>query len=50
VTIAAGALRTGGLIRYARGKVTILDRPGLEASACECYAVVQAAFGASRLR
>lgn len=44
VTIAAGALRAAGLIHYARGKVTIIDREGLEASACECYGVVRAAY------
>jgi hypothetical protein len=49
VTIAAGALRDAGLIRYARGKIAIVDRPGLEASACECYGVVKAAFATARL-
>lgn len=49
VTIAAGALRDAGLIRYARGKIAILDRPGLEASACECYGVVKAAVATARL-
>ena len=49
VTIAAGALRGAGLIRYARGKITVLDRGGLEASACECYGVVKAAFETARL-
>jgi hypothetical protein len=44
VTVAAGALRDAGLIRYARGKITIVDRPGLEAASCECYGVVKAAF------
>jgi hypothetical protein len=44
VTVAAGTLRAAGLIRYSRGKITILDRDGLEASACECYGVVKAAF------
>ena len=49
VTIAAGALRGAGLIRYTRGKITILDREGLEASACECYGVVRAAFETAHL-
>jgi hypothetical protein len=42
VTVAAGSLRRAGLIRYHRGHVTILDREGLEARACECYAVSKA--------
>lgn len=37
VTEAAGVLQRAGLIRYARGMVTILDYPGLLAVACECY-------------
>ncbi len=37
VTEAAGTLQRLGLIRYARGVVTILDHPGLSAMACECY-------------
>ena len=41
VTEAAGALERRGLIRYKRGAITVLDRPGLEAHACECYAVVR---------
>ena len=38
-----GALRLqqAGLIRYARGHITVLDRAGLEQRACECYAVVK---------
>lgn len=44
VTQAAGALQDDGLIRYSRGKITVLDRPRLEARACECYAVVKAEF------
>jgi CRP-like cAMP-binding protein len=39
VTIAAGILRTAGLISYSRGKVKIIDRKGLEDAACECYAI-----------
>ena len=49
VTIAAGELRDAGLIRYTRGKITVLDRVGLEASACECYGVVRSAFERARL-
>jgi CRP-like cAMP-binding protein len=37
VTIAAGHLQDKGYIRYSRGHITILDRVGLEAQACECY-------------
>lgn len=44
VSIATGALQRAGLIRYRRGRMSILDRPGLAASACECYAVVHAEF------
>lgn len=41
VTYAAGRLQTAGLIKYARGRITILDRKGLEAAVCECYQVVK---------
>jgi len=41
VTEAALRLQTLGLIRYARGHISVLDRPGLEARTCECYAVVR---------
>ena len=40
VTAAAGALQKAGLISYSRGKIVILDRPGLEARSCECYRIV----------
>ena len=41
VTSAAGKLQQAGLIQYGRGHVSVLDRAGLEARACECYAVVK---------
>ncbi len=41
VTEAAGNLQDSGLIQYSRGRITVLDRPGLEARTCECYAVVK---------
>ncbi len=41
VTAAAGNLQECGLIEYQRGKVRVLDRPGLEKRTCECYAVVK---------
>jgi len=44
VTEAAGKLQSAGLIRYRRGVITVLDRPGLEARVCECYQVVKAEF------
>ncbi len=40
VTEAALKLQHVGLIRYARGRITVLDRAGLERRTCECYAVV----------
>jgi CRP-like cAMP-binding protein len=44
VTEAAGNLQKAGLIRYSRGHITVLDRAGLEARVCECYAVVRREF------
>ncbi len=41
VTLSAGILQAAGLIRYQRGQVTIVDRVGLESSACECYGVIK---------
>ena len=41
VTEAAGKLQDLGLIHYSRGRITVLDRPGLEKRVCECYAVVK---------
>lgn len=44
VTVAAGTLQRAGLIRYSRGKITVVDRAKLEAASCECYGIVQAHF------
>jgi CRP-like cAMP-binding protein len=44
VTEAAGKLQDAGLVRYRRGKISVLDRPGLEARSCECYEVVKREF------
>ena len=41
VTTAALSLQQAGLISYARGRIAVLDRPGLERRTCECYAVVK---------
>ena len=41
VTDAAGQLKAAGLIYYRRGHISVLDKVGLEARACECYAVVK---------
>jgi CRP-like cAMP-binding protein len=44
VTEAASGLQRQGLIRYRRGVVSIVDRPGLEAATCECYQIVREEF------
>ncbi len=44
ITEAAGKLQRAGLIEYSRGHITVLDRQGLEARACECYQVVKTEF------
>ena len=44
VTEAAGNLKQRGVISYRRGHITVLDRAGLEAHVCECYAVVRNEF------
>ena len=41
VTEGALKLQEAGLIRYSRGHITVLDRPGLEKRSCECYEVVR---------
>ncbi|MBQ0725667.1 MAG: Crp/Fnr family transcriptional regulator [Cycloclasticus sp.] len=45
VTEAAGNLQKAGLIVYRRGHITLVNRAGLEARTCECYAVVKKEFG-----
>jgi CRP-like cAMP-binding protein len=45
VTVAAGALQDAGIIRYSRGKVTIIDRSALEHAACDCYQMTLRDFG-----
>ena len=42
VTEAAGKIQRAGLISYHRGRITVIDRAGLEERVCECYAVVKA--------
>ena len=44
ITLAMSTLQRAGLITYRRGIVTIIDRPGLEVAACECYGIIQRAF------
>ena len=44
VTVAAGILQQAGIIRYSRGKITILNQQDLETTSCECYRLVQNEF------
>jgi CRP-like cAMP-binding protein len=44
VTEGALKLQKAGLIRYARGRITVLNRAGLERATCECYAVVKTEY------
>ena len=44
VSLAAGALRDAGLIQYSRGAIRVVDRAGLERSACACYGIVRRHF------
>jgi CRP-like cAMP-binding protein len=46
VTLAAQSLQTAGIISYHRGKIRVIDRPGLEKASCECYAIVRERFDA----
>jgi CRP-like cAMP-binding protein len=44
VTVAAGELQRKGLIGYSRGRIHIIDRPGLVTRACECYGIVNQSY------
>lgn len=44
VTVAMGTLQSDGIIHYVRGRVTVLDRAGLEEASCDCYRITHAAF------
>lgn len=44
VTVVARTMQSAGIIKYSRGVITVTDRKGLEATSCECYAVVRRAF------
>lgn len=44
ITAAALSLQKEGLINYARGRIAVVDRPGLEQRSCECYSVVKAEY------
>ncbi len=44
VSVVAGTLQQAGIIRYTRGKITILNREALEDTSCECYGLVKAEF------
>lgn len=44
VSEVAGGLQRAGLISYGRGRIRVLDRPGLETRSCECYGIIRAEF------
>ena len=50
ISVSAGGLQRAGLIRYARGRVTIIDRQGLEALSRECYGIIKPEFDRSARR
>lgn len=47
VSATAQGLQSRGLVRYSRGTLSIVDRPGLEGGACQCYALIKAQFDAA---
>lgn len=44
VSVAMGTLQNAGVVRYARGRVTVLDRAKLEEASCTCYQITQTAL------
>jgi CRP-like cAMP-binding protein len=50
VNMATGVLKKAGLIRYTRGKMTVIDRPGLEAASCKCYRAIWAVYESVGIR
>ena len=48
ISAVASQLRAAGLIRYSRGNLEVVDRPGLEAYACECYRAIREEFDSLR--
>ena len=44
VTEAANSLQRAGIIRYTRGKITILNRQKLEAASCPCYKIIKSEY------
>ncbi|MDP8981298.1 MAG: Crp/Fnr family transcriptional regulator [Acidobacteriota bacterium] len=44
VNLATGRLKKAGYIRYVRGTITMIDRPGLESAACGCYGAISAVY------
>ena len=46
VNVATGMLKKAGFIEYVRGKITVIDRPGLESSSCACYQSIRGVYEA----
>ena len=46
VSVAASSFKSSGFIDYRRGSIQVVDRPGLEAVACECYRIIKAEYDA----
>jgi CRP-like cAMP-binding protein len=44
VNVAIGMLKKAGFIRFVRGKITVIDRPGLESASCECYQAINRVY------